>query len=362
MEEFEILEKLGEGGFGEVFKAKSLKDGKIYAIKEIKNKSDDGREEIDISETIYKFSEFNDINLTSYWKIETKEGKKKLVCPFYNGGNLRQFIRNNKQITIEMIQYIMKNIIHGLNTLHSLKIIHRDIKSHNLMIDYKNENDKNILNSTIKIIDYGLAKYFYKKKIDDNSQIGTTNYRHHKINEIKFGENCDKKALNEEVEKMNVELDIWSLGIVFMELLTGKLLFDYSNKTKEDLKEFVKIEVYRIPFNENTSIELVSFIDEILQYKDQSTAKELCDHEFLNKDVKEFTPFPKDKAKEKLKIIDNKEYLELNFRKGPNFDYKKLYPQKNQEDLDALINKIFISLNEDSLFTDQILIPIIPQS
>ena len=126
-----------------------------------------------------------------------------------------------------------------------------------------------------------------------------------------------------------------------MELLTGKLLFDYSNKTKEDLKKFVKIEVYRIPFNENTSIELVSFIDEILQYKDQSTAKKLCDHEFLNKDVKEFTPFPKDKAKEKLKIIDNKEYLELNFRKGRNFVYKDLYPPK-QEDLDALINKIFI--------------------
>lgn len=378
-EEFEKLELeneieceyIGKGGFGRVYKVKQKGNNEwMLIIKEIDNIYDNN--EVRISKHIEEIGKINE-NVAIYKIIPKENDKKKndelvlkkydksktyLTSKYYNGGNLLEFIKNYKEITMEMIQYIMKHIIHGLNFLHLNEIYHKDIKPENILIHYENEEDKkrqDIFKSLIVIIDYGLSKFNIKDDYD-NENGGTMNYRHPKINEnILFNE--------KENNTLKEELDIWSLGLVCLELFTRKSVFDYNKAKEHDEKlNLAKSETYEIPLNDNTYIEFVSFIDHMLRYnpEKQLTSGQLLKHDFLKKNVETFTKFTKEKAGNKFKNGS----LVLNFRqKDLNFEYEKLYDIKkdDKEEISNLFNKIFVYLNENSLFTDQILIPIIPK-
>ena len=365
---------VGKGAYGSVFLKKTIIKGiKIkdnFAVKEIEN-AKNNRMRYQTTEISNKITNdiFKNDNLAIYEEVYYDSGEDKLYLsvPYYNGGPLNEFIEYcysaKKEITIEMIQHIMKHVIHGLRTLHDLDIMHRDIKPGNLMIDYYSEEDKkekNILNSRIIIIDYGTAAII-KDNNNAHGDEGTDNYRHPKMNEKKY---CNKPLK----EIINKELDIWSLGMVFLKLLTGENLFKYNPndiKSKENA-EFAKKEIYEIPFDKNkTSIEFVHFIDRTLQYdkKNQADIIELCKDDFIKYSVGSLTKFTDEeieKLQEEEKLIkkNDKQFLVFNFKKYPNLD---CYGKIERENIDDIITRVFISLTENSLFTEQILLPIIPK-
>lgn len=269
------------------------------------------------------------------------------ISKLYNGGDLDNYIKKlkseNKQFKIEEIIFIMKNILNGLEKLHKMKIIHRDIKPKNLLINYEDEKNPDLLKSCIVIIDYGLAKII--SSIDDkklnNKKVGTPYYMHPLFSSGK------KNMLNE-------ELDIWSLGITCMELLHLEK-FKLENGT------------YFIPYNNNTSIELVRFIDQMLQEKENNQAKidKILKDDFLNRPIKNFHPFRKCKCKGKIITKENIKYLELNYncKNKLNFDYDEIIKDEDidifKDEIDKEINKCFIDINELFLFTEPVLFPII---
>lgn len=358
--EYMIIEYIDSGGFGNIYKAKILgNNDEILIIKE-NYRSYLEKEKI-ITDIITEKGEMNE-NLAHYGLIykDAQKNKTYFTSKYYNGGNLSQFIKNCKEITMEMIQYIMIHIIHGLKFLHSKDICHKDIKPQNILIHYENEEDRkkqDILKSLLVIVDFSISKKICKNIKDDydNPNEGTINYRHPKLNEILF---LNKK----ENITLKKELDIWSLGLVCLELFTKKLTFDYNKaKGKKEKKNLAESQTYEIPLNDNTYIEFVSFIDNMLQYnpENQLQIEQLQNHEFLKKKVESFTEFPKKKAGDKLK----NDSLVLNFRNGLNFKYEELYGEikDDKEEITNKINEIFIYLNENSLFTNQIFIPIIPK-
>ena len=365
--------KLSQGAFGVTYKFK--KDDKEYVLKEITyNRTGTGIEKI-----ISKYIKREEQKLFNYIEIFDFEDKHYFVSEFI-GISLRKDLETHKFWKIDEIIDFAKQILYSLYLLHSNSIYHRDIKPENICIRQTEKEPK----KEYIIIDYGSGdidskkekKTFTKKEYEDRP-FGTSNYLHPKINEIYH---CDKEKEKEEKEKekekeevktelYNWNIDIWSLGLICLELFTGEHLFNYLNKNNENKEHNqinVKKEDYRIPLDKRTTVEFVQFIDNMLQYDcdKQLNVEELGKLPFLKS--KKFTEFPIEVAKNKGKYEEikddkgKKEYLKLNFRNELIFDYDKLLKKdKKVKSKDELFKEIFLELIEEELFTEPVLIPLI---
>jgi len=199
---YKIIEKLGEGGMGVVYKAEDTKLKREVAIKflphhVVANTEEKQRFEIEAQAA----AALNHPNIATIHAIEESENKVFIVMEFINGTELKEMI-NKALPTVDDTLNIIEQIAEGLKAAHQKGIIHRDIKSSNIMITPSGR---------IKIMDFGLAK------VGGNSQItrlgttlGTTAYM------------SPEQARGEQVDHRT---DIWSSGIIFYEMLTGELPF-----------------------------------------------------------------------------------------------------------------------------------------
>ena len=215
-----------------------------------------------------------------------------LIMEYCNGGDLTGCLQKYKNLyhestfSIDIVQYLMRQIVDAMKYIHSLKIIHRDIKLDNILLSFNNEQDKknlNLLSASIKIIDFGLATKLEGLNLA-YSVLGSP------INmDPLILKKFDKAGGYKVLEGYNEKADIWSLGTVFYQLLTGEVLF-LSHSMKELMKK-VEEGNYVIPINKNFSKEAVSFLNCMLQYKpeDRLSINELEQHDFIVKNVNEFT-------------------------------------------------------------------------
>ena len=177
------------------------------------------------------------------------------------------------------------------------KILHRDLKLENILINYDNENDRlnnNIIKGKIKLIDFGFARHFNREKKElATSALGTPMYMDpgilQKYNKMKNFKDYtyDEKA------------DIWSLGIICYEILVGKSAYD--SQTMKELLEKVRKGTYYLP--NNLSKEAISFLNCMIQFdpKRRLSAKSLLRHKFLKNDVKKFNKINFDDIKKNIK-------------------------------------------------------------
>ena len=203
---YKILEKLGEGGMGVVFLAEDTKLERKVAIKflppHISNDSEE-RERFKIEAKAA--AALNHPNIATIHAIEEFEDQIFIVMEYIDGKELKEYCRDASRcvFTIEMIllTYAIQ-IAEGLEAAHKKGIVHRDIKSQNIMIT----ND-----GKVKIMDFGLAKIRGSSQL---TKMGTT------IGTIAYM--SPEQTKGEEVDQ---QTDIWSFGVVLYEMLTGTLPF-----------------------------------------------------------------------------------------------------------------------------------------
>ena len=181
----------------------------------------------------------------------------------------------------------MRQIFEGMKYLNNKKIIHRDLKLENILLHYEDENDKinnNIMKAKIKISDFGLSKYLKKGKLRD-SILGSPIYmdpiilfRSNNISEYKD-------------YKYNEKVDIWSLGIIFYQLLTGKIPFETDNS--DDLEEKMKKGEYSVLGA--VSEEAFLLLTNMLQFESNKrpSIDILYNYDFLRKNVNQFKKIKK---------------------------------------------------------------------
>ena len=272
-DEYEIIKQLGSDSFQETFKASKKGCQGYFAIDKLKK----NKLNIPILDEIIKnaFQILKDINHVNVIKIiDFKEDSDYYYCiyEYYNGGSLYDYLNylkeNNKSFSEEEVQYIMKQLVEAVKYLHNKGIVHRDIKPANIFINYDSEEDlskKNILKAKIKLIDFYVSAHLEKGNFLD-TVVGTHLYMSPEI--IKH-------------RNYNEKVDIWSLGATFCELLSCKTIFKYKN-----------VETFKHdPCFQKFSKEANSFIECTLQYEPEkrSRAEELSKHEFLTKNVKDFS-------------------------------------------------------------------------
>ena len=253
-----LIKEIGEGLFGKVYLASKKGENTYYSVKMV-DKSQYKKDKQYLVE--YLNNEINillDVNHPNILKFnELKETLKNIyiITEYYNGGTLKSFMEKylesfNKVLSEELVQYIMRQIIEGIKYLHNKKIIHRSICLTNIMINYEDENDlinNNIMKSKIKIIGFLSARYLQKGELIKRV-IGVP---------LTMEPNLIFKANHIQEYGYDENADIWSLGIIFYQLLIGKNPFNDRNLTK--LENELKKGDYYIPTT--LSKEAISFLN-----------------------------------------------------------------------------------------------------
>ena len=201
---YKILEKLGGGGMGVVYKAEDTKLHRTVALKFLppEQTRDEEAKQRFINEA-KAASSLQHQNICTIHEIdETEDGQLFFCMDCYEGETLRQKIKSDLSNINEAVD-ISIQVLQGLSAAHEKGIIHRDIKPANIFITDRNE---------AKILDFGLAKSTAFSKITKvESTKGTIAYI------------SPEQAMGKEATHQS---DIWSLGVVMYEMLTGKLPFE----------------------------------------------------------------------------------------------------------------------------------------
>ena len=363
---YELFKIIGEGSFGKIYLTIKGNNPELLVTKDI------------------DISTIKDENILNYIKQE-KEIMKSLVHPnivrldnfiehnnhyyfimeYCNGGNLSDLLDNymkkyRKPFSIEIIQYLMLQLVEGIKYIHSKNIIHRDIKLQNILIHFKNIRRKSeedtidfnelkyndLLNCTIKIIDFGLSTILGPNELATSYVGNPYNMDPFIIKEYQKNGGFDKS------QGYNEKADIWSLGTICYQLLTGVPLFTLYNL--DTLIKKVEEGNYSIPLDIEISNEILSFLGSMLKYDEdlRASAEQLLNHDFLKKKIKDFTKIDYQKIPEKKDIhyiiikalrnsndINNNKELENQNEKYLNYieylynDYKAIKQYFKENDL-----------------------------
>ena len=200
---YKIIEKLGEGGMGEVYLAEDLKLERKVAIKFLPQHLTSDKENVERFEREAKAAaSLNHPNIVTIYEIAEENDQIFIVMEYVEGKTLRVLLNTSSEFPIPNSTNIISQLCTGLSEAHQAGIVHRDIKPENILIDKK---------GNVKILDFGLAKLKGVSNLTkDSSTLGTIRYM---SPEQVRGEDIDHRS------------DIWSVGVILYELNTGQVPF-----------------------------------------------------------------------------------------------------------------------------------------
>ena len=273
VDDYTLEECIDQGTLGELYFSTKKDSTLKYAIKRIERERLEQGEAMKYYRNELTFLQnFDHPNILKFFDVKKTKKHFYIIFEYCNGGRLSEALEKylkkyGKPFPEVLVQHFMKQIIDVYKYIHSGRIIHGDIRLKDILLHYENEKDLDnfdLIKAKIKIIDFSFA---CKRKKEE-----------------KFGTNTKGIQINEKT-------DIWSLGKILYEMLTGKKIFE--NEINDDL-------IYTVPIS--LSHETVSFLNGMLQKDDTKILSvfQLSRHEFLNNDVKEFHPIDLEKISKNL--------------------------------------------------------------
>ncbi|MFC1559151.1 protein kinase [Gemmatimonadota bacterium] len=199
---YKVVDKLGEGGMGAVYKAEDTTLHRLVAIKALSShlsENDEARERF-VREA-QAASSLNHSNITTVYELLEDEGEQFIVMEYVDGKTIRDVVESSR-VSIRKAVDILIQAAEALGAAHNKGILHRDVKSANIMVS---------MEGNVKVMDFGLAH------LEDRSQLtrtGTT------MGTLAYS--SPEQLVGNPVDKRS---EIFSLGVVFYELLTGQLPF-----------------------------------------------------------------------------------------------------------------------------------------
>ena len=201
---YEIIEELGKGGMGKVYRVEDTKTKEEIALKLIKPEIATDKKTIErFRNELTMARKIRHKNICGMYDFDEDKGTYYITMEFVPGEDLKSFIRRSGQLAVGTTIKIAKQICEGLSEAHRLGVVHRDLKSNNIMIDKE---------GNARIMDFGIARSLKAKGITGAGvMIGTPEYM------------SPEQVEGKEVDQRS---DIYSLGIILFEMVTGKVPFE----------------------------------------------------------------------------------------------------------------------------------------
>ena len=212
---YEIIQTIGEGGMANVYLAKDVIIDRYVAIKILRGDlAGDEKFVRRFQREALAASSLNHHNIVEMYDVGEDNGMYYIVMEYIQGKTLKQLIKKRGALTLSECIDIMLQLTEGVNVAHSSYIIHRDLKPQNIMIQDNGE---------IKITDFGIAMAL------NNTQLTQTNSVMGSVHYLPPEQASGKGA--------TVKSDIYSMGIMLFELLTGSLPFKGENAVEIAFKQ-----------------------------------------------------------------------------------------------------------------------------
>ncbi|HEY5565189.1 MAG TPA: serine/threonine-protein kinase, partial [Rhodothermia bacterium] len=196
---YEILEQLGQGGMGIVYKARDTRLDRFVALKFLPpHLSADPTANARFIQEAKAASALDHANICTVYEIgQTDDGRLFISMPFYSGETLKYKLQHGPLSTQHAVR-VAAQVAHGLARAHEAGIVHRDIKPANIMVTERDE---------VKILDFGVAKLGHGVGMTaTGSTIGTVAYM------------SPEQASGRETDARS---DLWAVGVLLYEMLTG---------------------------------------------------------------------------------------------------------------------------------------------
>ena len=389
VDDLTLLKVLGKGSFGEVYLTSKTGCKEKFATKKISKKfAQNPKAKKYLDNEIKILKEISHPNIVKLYEVKETSTYYYLVTEYCNSGGLQELLdnyikKNRKPFPEEVVQYFMKQIVSAIYYLHKHNILHRDIKLDNILVQYDSEKDKennDLLKAKIKLIDFGFARHLNEGQLAQSILGSPINMDPGILRKLNKMAHSNEYAYDQKA-------DIWSLGTACYEMLIGKNTFDA--KSLYELVKKVEEGSYKLPTT--ISKEAVSFINGMIQYdlKKRSSAEELYNHPFLNKPFSSLTKIVIKGSSNKvignqilmnarklnesiwdvfgeesvvLNNINNDTNIKINNFTNINPKPDPIIPEiKNKKvDLKKEFQNAFDEMNEDYIYFEPKLIPIIP--
>ena len=284
---YRILKTIGAGQFGEIKLAVVKSDNilppnstshekprRYVAIKRVKKANMKPVEILQQRVEIEVLKHTKHPNIIECFDFYEDEQFYEIVMEFMRDGDLYDFLASHKfRIHEEFVKSIIYQICEGLKYLHSLGIVHRDIKLENILVTRRTKNSADI---TAKIVDFGLSKMIGPDE-KANEPFGTLGY-----------------VAPEVIKNMNYsnKCDVWSLGCIMYALICGQLPFDGETQeeiTKATLRKSLE---FRRPVWNTVSDTCKNLITNMLKKSPDSrySLDQVMQHEFFNRPQRKLSP------------------------------------------------------------------------
>ena len=210
--------KIGEGTYGVVYKAKDQKGNEIYALKRIRLQAEEEGIPSTAIREISLLKELNHKNIVKLCDVLHTPKKLTLVFEFIDQ-DLKKLIdtTNGVGLDIKLVKSFLYQLIKGMEYIHKHKVLHRDLKPQNLLITKDN---------VLKIADFGLARGYGIPVKNYTHEVVTLWYR---APDVLLGS-----------KTYGTTVDLWSIGCIFAEMVTGKPLF-MGKSESDQLKKIFKV-------------------------------------------------------------------------------------------------------------------------
>ena len=283
---------LGRGQFGEVVLAhpqKSDRQKVLMACKIIKKSRLTKKMQQNLRNEIGILSRIESTNVIQLYDIQKTPNNFYLFMQFCNGGDLEHLLRERERFSEQEARFILSQILAGFRALSKMKVMHRDLKLANILVHFRNADERMALHEPAKFkefkkttelvgnVDIVIADLGFAKKIGE-----------HELAQTKCGTPLTMAPEVLQGARYNHKADVWSLGTIFYEMLTG--FPPFMGRDQRDLQDNLKKGFYNFPKHIKLSLEGFDFLNCCLQYDPQNRMAwdELLRHGYANE--KEASP------------------------------------------------------------------------